>query len=159
MALNLGSASTEFKAREATMSMLKERIEINQPMAEVWKYLDLRRWPKVSKIFQQVETPDEAMQAGARFKVTAGPGEATVQYNVEIVAYDESLGRLVYQRTGGHLPGTSEWALTKTAGGTRVEYTNYYDHDLASPVLSSLSRAMVRFLADLREAIEKQAAK
>jgi len=140
------------------MSMLKERIEINQPMAEVWKYLDLRRWPKISKIFQQVETPDEAMQAGARFKVIAGPGEATVQYNVEIVAYDESLGRLVYKRTGGHLPGTSEWSLTKTAGGTRVEYTNHYDHDLASPVLSSLSRAMVRFLADLRAAIEKPSA-
>lgn len=138
------------------MSMLKERIEINKPISEVWKYLDLRRWPKISKIFQQVETPDETMQVGARFNVTAGPGETTVQYSVEIVAYDESLGRLVYKRTGGPLPGTSEWSLTKTANGTRVDYTNHYQHDLASPVLSSISRAMLRFLADLRDSIEKQ---
>lgn len=149
----------EFKAREVTMSMLKERIEINQPIAEVWKYLDLRRWPKISKIFQQVETQDEAMQTGARFNVTAGPGEATVQYSVEVITYDESLGRLIYKRTGGPLPGTSEWALTKTANGTRVDYTNHYQHDLASPVLSSISRAMVRFLADLREALEKPTVK
>lgn len=137
------------------MSMLKERIEISQPIAEVWKYLDLRRWPKISKIFQQVESQDETMQAGAHFNVTAGPGEATVQYSVEIITYDESLGRLVYKRTGGPLPGTSEWTLTKTATGTRIDYTNYYQHDLASPVLSSILRTMVRFLADLREAIEK----
>lgn len=149
----------EFKAREVTMSMLKERIEINQPIAEVWKYLDLRRWPKISKIFQQVETQDEAMQTGARFNVTAGPGEATVQYSVEVITYDESLGRLIYKRTGGPLPGTSEWTLTKTANGTRVDYTNHYQHDLASPVLSSISRAMVRFLADLREALEKPTVK
>lgn len=141
------------------MSMLKERIEVNQPIAEVWKYLDLRRWPKISKIFQQVETQDEAMQTGARFNVTAGPGEATVQYSVEIITYDESLGRLIYKRTGGPLPGTSEWTLTQTANGTRVDYTNHYQHDLASPVLSSISRAMVRFLADLRGALEKQTVK
>jgi len=136
------------------MSMLKERIEIRKPISEVWPYLDLRRWPQISKIFQQVEAMDNAMQAGSRFNVTAGPGETTVQYNVEIAAYDESLGRLVYKRTGGPLPGSSEWLLTKSANGTRVEYTNHYQHDLASPVLSSISRAMIRFLTDLRDAIE-----
>jgi carbon monoxide dehydrogenase subunit G len=136
------------------MSMLKERIEIKRPISEVWLYLDLRRWPKISRIFQQVEAQDDAMQVGSRFNVTAGPGEATVQYNVEIVACDESLGRLVYKRTGGPLPGTSEWLLTKSANGTRVDYTNHYQHDLASPVLSSISRAMIRFLTDLRDAIE-----
>jgi hypothetical protein len=78
-----------------------------------------------------------------------------VQYNVEIVAYDESMGRLVYKRTGGPLPGTSEWSLTKSANGTRVDYTNHYNPDLPSPVLSSISRAMVRFLNDLRAAVEK----
>jgi len=137
------------------MSMLKERIEIKKPIEEVWRYLDLRRWPKISQIFQHVEAQDEAMQVGARFLVTAGPGETKVQYNVEIVAFDESLGRLVYKRTGGPLPGTSEWSLTKSATGTRVDYTNHYQHDLASPALSSISRAMVRFLDDLRQAIEK----
>lgn len=136
------------------MSMLKERIEIKKPISEVWPYLDLRRWPKISKIFQQVEAMDNVMQAGSRFNVTAGPGETTVQYNVEIVAYDESMGRLVYKRTGGPLPGSSEWLLTKSANGTRVDYTNHYQHDLASPVLSSISRAMIRFLTDLRDAIE-----
>jgi len=138
------------------MSMLKERIEIKKPISEVWPYLDLRRWPKISKIFQQVEaTDDNVMQAGSRFNVTAGPGETTVQYNVEIVAYDESLGRLVYKRTGGPLPGSSEWLLTTSPNGTKIDYTNHYQHDLASPVLSSISRAMIRFLNDLREAIEK----
>jgi carbon monoxide dehydrogenase subunit G len=137
------------------MSMLKERIEIKKPIEEVWQYLDLRRWPKISPIFQHVEAQDEAMQVGARFLVTAGPGETKVQYHVEIVACDESLGRLVYKRTGGPLPGTSEWSLSKSANGTRVDYTNHYQHDLASPALSSISRAMIRFLDDLRQAIEK----
>jgi uncharacterized membrane protein len=137
------------------MSMLKERIEIKKPISEVWPYLDLRRWSKISKIFQQVEAIDNAMQAGSRFNVTAGPGETTVQYNVEILAYDESMGRLIYKRTGGPLPGSSEWLLTTSPNGTRVDYTNHYQHDLASPVLSSISRAMIRFLTDLRDAVEK----
>jgi carbon monoxide dehydrogenase subunit G len=137
------------------MSMLKERIEVKKPLAEVWRFLDLQRWPEISRIFQKVEAQDGSMQVGSHFIVTAGPGEATVQYNVEIVAYDESLGSLVYKRTGGPLPGTSEWLLTKSANGTRVEYTNHYQHDLASPVLSSISRAMIRFLNDLRDAVEK----
>jgi len=137
------------------MSMLKERIEIKKPISEVWPYLDLRRWPKISKIFQQVEAMDNAMQAGSRFNVTAGPGETTVQYNVEILAYDESMGRLIYKRTGGPLPGSSEWLLTTSPNGTRVDYTNHYQHDLASPVLSSISRAMIRFLTDLRDAVDK----
>lgn len=137
------------------MSMLRERIEIKKPISEVWQYLDLRRWPQISKIFQQVETKDTPMEVGARFVVTAGPGEATVQYHVEIIAYDQNLGRLVYKRTGGPLPGTSEWSLTASANGAKVEYTNYYQHDLASAVLSSISRAMIRFLNDLREAAEK----
>jgi hypothetical protein len=137
------------------MSMLKERIEIKKPLAEVWRYLDLQRWPEISRIFQKVETLGGSMQVGSRFIVTAGPGETTVQYNVEIVAYDESLGSLVYKRTGGPLPGISEWLLTKSANGTRVDYTNHYQHDLASPVLSSISRAMIRFLNDLRDAVEK----
>jgi carbon monoxide dehydrogenase subunit G len=138
------------------MSMLKERVEIKKTIAEVWPYLDLRRWPKISPIFQQVEAQSDSMQAGARFIVTAGPGETKVQYNVEIVAYDESMGSLIYKRTGGPLPGTSEWLLTKSANGTRVDYTNLYQHDLASPVLSSISRAMIRFLNDLRDAVENR---
>jgi uncharacterized membrane protein len=137
------------------MSMLKERIEVSKPISEVWRFLDLRRWPEISSIFQHVEAQDGSMQAGSRFIVTAGPGETKVQYNVEIVAYDESMGRLVYKRTAGPLPGTSEWSLTKSATGTKIDYTNHYQHDLASPALSSISRAMIRFLNDLREAIEK----
>lgn len=137
------------------MSMLKERIEIKKPTSEVWRYLDLTRWPEISPIFQQVESLDGSMEVGSRFVVTAGPGEAKVQYHVEIVAYDESMGRLAYKRTGGPLPGTSEWILTAGATGAKVEYTNYYQHDLTSTVLSSISRAMIRFLNDLREAIEK----
>jgi carbon monoxide dehydrogenase subunit G len=137
------------------MSMLKERIEIKKPVSEVWRYLNLARWPEISPIFQQVESLDDSMQVGSRFMVTAGPGESKVQYNVEIVACDESMGRLVYKRTGGPLPGTSEWILTSSATGTRVDYTNYYQHDLTSTVLSSISRAMIRFLNDLREAIEQ----
>ena len=138
------------------MSMLKERIEIRKPIAEVWPYLDLQRWPKISKIFQKVEASSGAMEVDSHFMVTAGPGETTVQYNVEIVACDESLGSLVYKRTGGPLPGTSEWLLTKSANGTRVDYTNHYQHDLASAVLSSISRAMIRFLTDLKDTIEKE---
>ncbi|MCI0698182.1 SRPBCC family protein [candidate division KSB1 bacterium] len=137
------------------MSMLKERIEIKKPLSEVWRFLDLQRWPEISSIFQHVEAKDSSMQAGSRFIVTAGPGETKVQYNVEIVACDESMGRLVYKRTGGPLPGTSEWVLTSSATGTKIEYTNHYQHDLNSTVLSSISRAMIRFLNDLRAEAEK----
>ncbi|NUO79787.1 hypothetical protein HUU05_06900, partial [candidate division KSB1 bacterium] len=74
----------------------------------------------------------------------------------EVLAFDQEMGRLVYKRTGGPLPGTSEWSLTKTASGTKVVYTNYYQHDLTSTVLSSITRAMERFLNDMRNAIEKE---
>ena len=138
------------------MSMLKERIEIKKPLSEVWQFMDLRRWPEISAIFQQVEASAEsAMQVGSAFVVTAGPGETKVKYNVEIVAFDQSMGRLVYKRTGGPLPGTSEWVLTSSPNGTRIDYTNHYQHDLNSTVLSSISRAMIRFLGDLRAAVEK----
>jgi len=136
------------------MSMLKEIIEIKKPVSEVWRYLNLSRWPEVSSIFQNVEPQDESMQVGSRYVVTAGPGETQVKYNVEIVTCEEKSGKLTYERTGGPLPGTSEWSLTPTATGTKVEYTNYYQHDLTSTVLSSITRAMERFLEDLRTAVE-----
>jgi len=138
------------------MSMLKEMIEIRRPLAEVWQYLDIARWPQVSPIFQEVEAVDSDMHVGANYVVTAGPGEAKVKYNIEVLAFDQEMGRLVYKRTGGPLPGTSEWSLTKTASGTKVVYTNYYQHDLTSTVLSSITRAMERFLNDMRNAIEKE---
>ena len=137
------------------MSMLKERIEIKRPLSVVWPYLNLASWPKISPIFQQVDSMDGTMQAGSRFKVIAGPGEAKVEYQVEIVVCDEPLGRLVYKRMGGPLPGTSEWLLSSSTSGTKIDYTNYYQHDLPSAALSSISRAMIRFLNDLREAVEK----
>ncbi|MEK7727535.1 MAG: SRPBCC family protein [candidate division KSB1 bacterium] len=138
------------------MSMLKEIIEIKRPFNDVWEYLDIARWPKVSPIFQEVEAAESGMQVGAQYIVTAGPGEAKVKYNVEVLAYDQELGRLVYKRTGGPLPGTSEWSLTKTAAGTKVIYTNHYQHDMNSTVLSSITRAMERFLTDMRNAVEKE---
>jgi hypothetical protein len=138
------------------MSMLRERIEIKKPVSEVWRYMNITHWPEISPIFQKVESPDDSMQVGSRFTVTAGPGEAKVQYNFEIVTYDESMRRLVYKRTGGPLPGTSEWSLTASPSGTKVDYINYYQHDLTSTVLSLISRAMIRFLNDLRAAIEKE---
>ena len=94
------------------------------------------------------------MQTGAQFVVTAGPGEAKVQYNVEVIVCDQNLGRLVYKRTGGPLPGTSEWSLLGTPNGTKVIYTNHYQHDLTSTVLSSITRAMERFLNDLKNVVE-----
>ena len=136
------------------MSMLKETIEIRKPAAEVWVYLDIAQWPKVSPIFQDVETVEGPMKSGAQFTVTAGPGEAKVQYNVEVTVCDQDLGRLVYKRTGGPLPGTSEWSLLKTPNGTKVIYTNHYQHDLNSTVLSSITRAMERFLNDLKNQVE-----
>lgn len=136
------------------MSMLKESIEIKRSIAEVWPYLDIARWPEVSRIFQDVESQEAGMHSGAQYIVTAGPGEETVKYNVEVIAYDQELGRLVYKRTGGPLPGTSEWSLAATPLGTRVVYTNHYQHDLNSNALSSIMRAMERFLSDLRNAVE-----
>lgn len=136
------------------MSMLKETIEINKPAAEVWRFLDVARWPEVSPIFQEVETIEGPMQAGAQFVVTAGPGEAKVKYNVEVILCDQNLGRLVYKRSNGPLPGSSEWTLMNTPSGTKVIYTNHYQRDLNSDALSSLTRAMERFLSDLKKAVE-----
>ena len=138
------------------MSMLKETIEIKQPAIVVWKYLDIAQWPAVSPIFQEVEVVEGPMQAGAQFVVTAGPGEAKVKYNIEVMICDQDLGRLVYKRTGGPLPGTSEWSLLNTANGTKVIYTNHYQHDLNSTVLSSITRAMERFLNDLKKILEEE---
>ena len=136
------------------MSMLKETIEVKKPKAEVWKYLNLERWPQVTKIFKSVESQQDFIGNGAKFIVTAGPGEEKVKYNVEIITCDEELGSLVYKRTGGPLPGNSEWQLIATSNGTKIVYTNYYQHDLNSTVLSSIVRAMERFMQDLRVAIE-----
>jgi len=136
------------------MSMLKETIEIKKTAAEIWRYLDIAQWPQVSPIFQEVEILEGPMRAGAQFLVTAGPGEAKVQYNVEVVVCDQEMGRLVYKRTGGPLPGTSEWSLLSTPNGTKVIYTNHYQHDLNSTILSSITRAMERFLDDLKKVME-----
>jgi len=139
------------------MSMLKETIVISKPLSEVWPHLDIAHWPEVSTIFQHVESVDGDMREGARFVVTAGPGEAKVKYNVEVVVFDQTLGRLVYKRTEGPLPGTSEWTLTSMPNGTKVVYVNHYKHDLNSTILSSITRAMEKFLNDLRVAVERSA--
>ena len=136
------------------MSMLREMIDINKPKSEVWKFMDLARWPDVTTIFSKVVPEQEAISQGAKFLVTAGPGEEKVKYSVEVTAYDEEQGKLAYERTGGPLPGTSEWVLTSIPTGTRLVYTNHYQHDLNSAVLSSIVRAMERFMEDLRHAIE-----
>ncbi len=136
------------------MSMLKETIEIKKPADKVWHYLDIAQWPEVSPIFKEVEIVQGPLQPGAQFVVTAGPGEEKVTYNIEVIVCDEALGRLVYKRTGGPLPGTSEWSLLNTPTGTKVIYTNHYKDDLNSNALSSLTRAMERFLSDLKKLVE-----
>jgi len=137
------------------MIELMRSTEVSRPPEVVWQLMDLRRWPGISPIFEEVSPAATEPTIGAVFTIVAGPGEEKVRYTAEIAEY-EAPRRLSYRRSGGPLPGTSAWHLTPTARGTMITYTNKYDHDLASPVQASICRAMERFLGELQRLAQEE---
>jgi len=130
------------------MTTLTRSVEVSIIPEIVWEIMDMRRWPDISNIFTEVTSTDTAMTEGAKLTILAGPGEEKVRYSSEIIAYDAPR-HLSYKRSGGPLPGTSDWHLRPTARGTMLTYTNNYDDDLAPAVQASICRAMEKFLDDL----------
>lgn len=137
------------------MTELTRSTEVLRPPEKVWEVMDMRRWPEISPIFAEVSPANAELAAGTVLTIVAGPGEEKVHYTAEITAL-EAPRRLSYRRSGGPLPGLSDWHLTPTARGTMITYANKYDHDLAPPVQASICRAMERFLDELRRVAEEE---
>jgi uncharacterized protein YndB with AHSA1/START domain len=136
------------------MTSLTRSVEILRAPEIVWEMMDMRRWPDISKIFSEITLTGSSIAEGARLSIVAGPGEEKVRYTAEITAC-EAPRRLSYKRTGGPLPGESEWHLTPSARGTMITYTNKYDHDLATPVQASICRAMEKFLEEMARVVQE----
>ena len=136
------------------MTDLTRSVEILRPPEIVWEVMNMRRWPEISNIFDEVSTDNAALAAGTVLSIVAGPGEEKVRYTAEITAY-EAPRRLSYHRGGGPLPGSSDWHLTPTARGTMITYANKYDHDLEPPVQVSICRAMEKFLDELQRVAQE----
>jgi uncharacterized protein YndB with AHSA1/START domain len=137
------------------MTELSRSVEISRPPEIVWEVMDMRRWPEISRIFDEVSTDAAALTTGTMLTIIAGPGEEKVRYTAEITAY-EAPRRLSYRRSGGPLPGSSDWHLTPTARGTMITYANKYDHDLELPAQASICRAMERFLEELQRVAQEE---
>jgi len=134
------------------MISLTRSIEILRTPEIAWELMDMRRWPDISNIFSEVTPTETSMTRGVKLSIVAGPGEEKVHYTAEITVC-EAPRRLSYKRTGGPLPGESEWHLTPSARGTMITYTNKYDHDLAPPVQASICRAMEKFLEEMARVV------
>lgn len=137
------------------MTSLTRSIEILRMPEIVWGLMDMRRWPDISNIFSEVASTGASMTRGVKLSIVAGPGEEKVHYTAEITEC-EAPRRLYYKRTGGPLPGVSEWHLTPSARGTMITYTNKYDHDLAPPVQASICRAMEKFLEEMARVVQEK---
>jgi len=134
------------------MTSLARSIEILRTPEIAWEIMDMRRWPDISNIFSEVTSTETAMTRGVKLSIVAGPGEEKVRYTA-VITVCEAPRRLSYKRTGGPLPGESEWHLTPSARGTMITYTNKYDHDLAPPVQASICRAMEKFLEEMARVV------
>jgi len=137
------------------MTELTRSVEVLRPPEIVWEVMDMRRWPDISKIFSEIMPANAPITEGANLTIVAGPGEEKVRYAAEITAW-EAPRRLSYRRSGGPLPGSSDWHLTPTARGTMITYANKYDHDLAPPVQASICRAMEKFLEELQRVAQEE---
>ncbi len=136
------------------MTSLTRSVEIFRLPEIVWEVMDMRRWPDISNIFTEVVSNNTPITAGVKLTIVAGPGEEKVRYTAEITEC-EAPRRLAYKRTGGPLPGESDWHLTPTARGTMITYTNKYEHDLPPPVQASICRAMEKFLEEMSRVVQE----
>ena len=136
------------------MTEIKRLIKVKADAQTIWQLMDMRKWTEFSQIFTEIQYPTGEMQVGQKAKITAGPGEVKVNYTATITELEPEK-RLKYERSGGPLPGTSEWQLKARNDLSEISYNNTFFHELAEPVKISMAQTMDKFLAEIRDTAEK----
>ena len=135
------------------MTKISRSIETRVDPMTIWELLDMRKWTAISTIFEKVDLPSREMKVGEIASITAGAGEEKVRYLAEITALEQEQ-RLEYSRTGGPLPGKSQWQIVKNGAGSIVSFENTFHDPLPEPVKKSMEATMDKFLSDIKLAAE-----
>lgn len=135
------------------MTKITRSVSVPVDPTTLWNYMDMRRWCEISSIFTKVDLSNGKMEVGGEAKITAGPGDEKVNYTARITVLEPGR-RLAYARSGGPLPGRSEWEIQPNHQGATISYHNTFDHTLPDPVVKSMESTMERFLGDLKAAVE-----
>lgn len=138
------------------MTRISRSIKVQADARTLWQFLDMRKWNEISNLFSEIDTSSQNLQVGDEARITAGPGVEKVNYTATIVALEPEK-RLEYMRSGGPLPGKSEWEILPNGEGIEVAYHNTFNDQLAEPVKRSMEQTMERFLGDLKLAVENGA--
>lgn len=135
------------------MTKINRNISLQVDPDTVWEFMDMRKWAEISNIFAKIDLSSNEMKVGEEARIVAGPGEEKVQYTAKITACEPS-HRLEYFRTGGPLPGKSEWQISENHNGSEVHFANTFDDPLPIPVKKSMELTMDKFLNDMKMAVE-----
>lgn len=135
------------------MTKISRSIEMQVDPNKVWEFMDMRKWSQISTIFKKVDLSSTEMKVGETALITAGPGEEIVNYSAKITTF-EPAKKLAYFRSGGPLPGKSEWQIMANGSGSKVSFENTFQDQLPEPVKKSMEQTMERFLSDMKSAAE-----
>lgn len=137
------------------MTKISRSINIQVDPGTVWPFLDMRKWADFSDLFAEVEMSSPEMKVGEEIRITAGPGHEKVTYTAKITAFKPAQ-KLEYSRTGGPLPGKSEWHISSNGKSSEVHFNNTFQDPLPEPVVKSMELTMDKFLGDLKAAVENR---
>jgi len=137
------------------MTKITRTIKVNASPENVWPFMDLRKWKDFSQIFAEVDCTAPDFNIGQQAKITAGPGAEKITYTATITAL-EAAKKLAYRRSGGPLPGISEWEISKNDSLCEISYNNTFTHELPQPVQKSMTTVMDNFLQDIKNAVEAE---
>jgi hypothetical protein len=138
------------------MTKISRSIDVHVDPGTLWQYMDMRKWSEISSIFTKVDLSSTEMKVGGEANIIAGPGDEKVNYIAKITACEPGQ-KLEYFRTGGPLPGKSEWSIAANHSGSEIRFMNTFDDPLPEPVKHSMIATMDRFLGDLKIAVENGA--
>jgi uncharacterized membrane protein len=127
------------------MKRVELAIDINAPVADVWAVLtDPNRFPEWITGIQSVEILTEgAYGLGTRYQVTAGAGDRTVEWTVEITGL-ESEQRIDFAYSGD-VEGTGGWLIEAQEDGDGYWVTSF---DEFAPPGGWLVKFLSRFWID-----------
>ncbi|MCA9742512.1 MAG: SRPBCC family protein [Deferribacteres bacterium] len=135
------------------MTKISRSIEMRVDPDTVWEFMDMRKWTQFSEIFKKIDLSSAEMKVGEIATITAGPGSEDVRYSAQITAF-EPMKKLAYSRSGGPLPGKSEWQILANGTGSKVSFENTFRDPLPEPVEKSMASTMEKFLSDMKSAAE-----
>lgn len=135
------------------MTQISRSIHIQVDPGTVWHFMDMRKWTEFSDLFADVKMSSPELKVGEEIRITAGPGDEKVNYTAKITVF-EPAKKLEYSRTGGPLPGKSEWHISSNGSGSEVHFNNIFQDPLPEPVVKSMELTMDNFLGDLKNAVE-----